>query len=129
MVKGPTEMTSGQTGFPSNEELLTDPYRMTFWVENKSYQPMQLIMEPWGTEFAVPQRGHLRVEVKGPKIGGPVIWRHNNDLVYDAWSGSTFAVYKDGELISWSLEECPPEPGTIQLNDSAIEILKFFRAS
>ena len=121
-------MTTDDPAPPSYEDLMKDQYRTTFWVENDSDRPMHLFMEPWGTVFDVPPRGFVRIEAIGPKTGGPVFWgnRDDKDLVYSAWAGSRYAVYQDEQLISWSLDECPPEPSGIHpLTTSAVNIRKF----
>lgn len=107
-----------------DNKKLEEVYTTTLWFKNDNDKPIQLYVEPWGSNCEIPPKGYIRIVARGPKYGCPMISQHETDYIYYAWAGSVFALYHNGELISrWNLDNCPPEPSPISKGSAALDTL------
>jgi hypothetical protein len=116
------------TGDIQSPDALAQPiYTITFLVENYSDEPIKLICEPWGYYYDLLPKEFVRVVARGPQSGCPVFYRAGLDFVYSAWARSVYAIYKSDKLVSWSLDDCPPEPSPILMDKLALETLRILK--
>lgn len=105
-------------------ELNNDEFVIVVEVENSSSKRMRLWIEPWTFEYwLLPQESAVLV-AKGPKAGFPKLIYEDDTIIYHAWAQSVFAIYKNGELLGPSLEECLREPFPISESHAA-ELKKY----
>jgi hypothetical protein len=108
----------------SYAEIILETYVISFWIQNnRNDRAITLFVEPWGQNFDILPEEYVRIVARGPKCGFPVLSCANTDkanFIYSGWARSVYAVYKNEELISWSLDDCPPEPSPLPREETGI---------
>jgi hypothetical protein len=107
----------------SYAEIILETYTILLSINNNNDRTIKLYFEPWGQAFDILPGEFVRIVAKGPKSGCPVLCSDETDtynFVYNGWARSVYAVYKNRELISWSLDDCPPEPSPFPKEEKAI---------
>ena len=80
---------------------------------NDKSHDQTVCLEPWGTHLTLYPDDALDVVVESPRPGTLEVATGDDILTVFAWEGATFAVYRDGDLLSQSRVAVPPIPNPV----------------